>query len=192
MPLVMLEGPVQGAPDWQTPFAHKLLDTVADIAVASPRVSPEHEANLRSKDSEVKTRASERQVGYEFLARRRAFHYGAIALWYAAQDHTLPYPPGRRYGKTTPIENGEVLGFMIHEPEYPFIVGFDPEVKEGGDNSRGYLERNHDIIGIKSYDSLDDVFNATVEAMEKLKTEGSRPALFSASRSIQQALDQLG
>lgn len=192
IPLVFLEGPVQGATDWQTPFAHRLLEAVPDIAVASPRVTPEHEANLTSSDVTIKTRASERQVAYEFLARRRAFQFGAIALWYAAQDSSLPYPVGRRYGKTTPIENGEIWGHMMHKPNYPFIVGFDPSFTESGENSRGYISRNHELMGIKEHDSLDDVFNATAEALAKLKSEGRRPIPALTSQSIRRALDQLG
>lgn len=192
MPLVFLYGPVQGAPDWQTPFAHKLLETVSDIAVASPRVTPEHEANLHSKDRAIKQLASERQVAYEFAARRRALQYGAIALWYAAQDPTIPYPAERRYGKTTPIENGEVWGWMMAHPDYAFNVGFDPLFQEGPDNSRGYLGRNHALMGIREHDSLESLFDATVDSLERVKREGSRQVPSLTSQSIQQALDQLG
>lgn len=192
IPLVFLEGPVQGADDWQTPFAHHLLDTVEDIAVASPRVTAEHEAHLKSSDPQEKTRASERQVAYEFLARRRAFQFGAIALWYAPQNPSLPYPTGRRYGKTTPIENGEVWGHLMHKPDYPFIVGYDPSFIESGENSRGYISRNHALMGIKEHESLDDVFNATVDAVVSLKTAGLRPIPSLTSRSVRRALDQLG
>jgi len=191
-PLVFLEGPVQGAPDWQTPFAHRLLEAVPNIAVASPRVTPEHEANLKSADPAIKKLASERQVAYEFLARRLALRFGATALWYATQDMSLPYPEGRRFGKTTPIENGEIWGWMMAHPDYPFIVGFDPDMLEGGENSRGYISRNHELIGIPEYSSLDDVFNATVVAVEKITDEDSRPVPSSTSQSIQRALDRLG
>ena len=168
VPLIFLEGPVQGSQDWQTPFAHKLLEAVPGIAVASPRVTPEHEANLTSKDPEVKKAASERQVAYEFNARTRAFQYGAVALWYAPQDPSLPYPEGRRHGKTTPIENGEVWGHLRHKPNYPFIVGFDPSFVESGENSRGYISRNHALMNIEEYHSLDDVFSATEVAARSL------------------------
>lgn len=191
VPLVFLEGPVQGAPDWQTPFAHRLLEALPGIAVASPRANPEHEANFRSKDPEVKKRTSDQQVVYEFITRRRAFQYGAIAMWYATQDPSLPYPSGRRYGKTTPIENGEAWGWLAHQPTYPFIVGFDPDFVESGENSRGYIHRNHQLMGVPEYNSLDDVFDATVAEVAILITEGPQPAPASIFRSAQQALDRL-
>lgn len=190
-PLVFLEGPVQGAPDWQTPFAHTLLDTVPGIAVASPRATEAHQENFRSKDSDIKAQTSERQVAYEFLARRLAFHYGTIAMWYASQDPTIPYPTGRRYAKTTQIENGEVWGVLATQPDYPLIVGFDEEFVEGPDNSRGYISRNHALMNIQEYTSLNDVLNATVEAITRVKAVDSRPIPSLASQSIQQALDLL-
>ena len=81
-PLVFLEGPVQGAPDWQADFAHRLLDASPDIAVASPRTIPAHQARITSP--ETNRSALDLQNTYEFTARRLAFRYGAIALWYAA------------------------------------------------------------------------------------------------------------
>lgn len=192
MPLVFLEGPVQGARDWQTKFAEQLLDRVPNIAVASPRALPFHQDNFSSRDAETKRRTSERQVAYEFLARRRAFQLGVIAMWYAEQDPTIPYDPARRYAKTTQIEHGEVLGWKAAHSEYPFIIGFAPAFLEGPDNSRGYLGRNDALDGITEYTSLDDVFNATVDALEQIVSEGRQPILALTSQSRQRALDQLG
>jgi len=190
-PLVFLEGPVQGAPDWQTPFAHRLLEAFPDIAVASPRALAYHQDNFASANPEVRTRTSERQVAYELLARRLAFRYGAIAMWYAAQDPTIPYPEGRAYGKTTEKEDSEVWGAMVWQPDYPFIVGVDPNYNASAANSRGYIKRNHNLIGITEYTSLDDVFNATAEAVEYTLSVGPRPIPSLTAQSIQRALDQL-
>ncbi|MGV9002118.1 MAG: hypothetical protein ACOH18_04165 [Candidatus Saccharimonadaceae bacterium] len=192
MPLVFLEGPVQGAPDWQTPFANSLLEAVAGIAVASPRATSAHQVAFTSKDPETKIRASEKQVAYEFIARRRTLQYGAVVLWYAAQDLSIPYNQARRYGKTTPIENGEVWGWMMAHPDYPLILGFDSAFQEGPDNSRGYISRNHELIGLQEHASLYDVFNATVSRLETIKNEVPRPIPALTSQSIQRALDQLG
>ncbi|MFZ1301935.1 MAG: hypothetical protein WAQ27_05195 [Candidatus Microsaccharimonas sp.] len=190
-PLVFLEGPVQGAENWQTGFAHLLLEQVDGIAVASPRVTPEHEANLTSKDPEIKAKASEKQVAYEFLARRLALSHGAIALWYATQDPSLPYNQERVFGKTTQIENGELWGWMMAQPDYPFVVGVDPEFQEGPRNSRGYIKRNHALIGIKEHTTLGGVFFETLKRIEQVKTEDPRPVPLLASQSIQRAWDQL-
>ncbi len=191
-PLVFLEGPVQGSPDWQTPFAQRLLEDVPDIAVASPRALPEHQANLRSDDPEVKEAALDRQIAYEMLARRLAFHFGAITLWYAAQDPSLPYPEGRVYGKTSEKEDSEVWGMMFAYPDYQFTVGYEPGFRGRADGDLDYGNRNHALMEIKEYTSLDDVYNATLEQIERAKAEGPRPIHPLTSQLIRRAWDQLG
>ncbi len=191
-PLVFLEGPVQGSPDWQTPFARRLLEAIPDIAVATPRALPEHEANLTSKDPEVKNAALDRQIAYEFLARRLAFQFGTVALWYAAQDPSIPYPEGRVYGKTSEKEDSEVWGWMVAHPDYPFVVGYEPGFRGRPINDKDYGNRNHSLIQITEHDSLDDVFNATIDAVEYAKRVGSRPIPSLTSLSIRRAWDQLG
>lgn len=190
-PLVFLEGPVQGAPNWQTEFGHRLLEEVPDIAVASPRALPGHQANFAHEDPEVRKSTSDRQVAYEFLARRLAFHYGAIALWYSAKDSSLPYPENRPYAKTTEKEDSEVWGMMYAYPDYPLVLGVDPAYSAGSHNSMGYIRRNHDLLDIKEHDSLAAVFDATVETLERVKREGSRPIPSLTSQSIRRALDRL-
>lgn len=190
-PLVFLEGPVQGSPDWQTPFAHRLLDTIPDVAVASPRALPDHQANLQSDNTAVHEAALERQIDYEFLARRLAFRYGAIALWYAAQDPSLPYPEGRVYGKTSEKEDSEVWGRMFDYPEYPFVVGYEPGFRGRKPGDKDYGNRNHARLDIYEHSTLDDVFNATIEAVATARAAGLRPVHPLTSRSIQQVLDQL-
>ena len=191
-PLVFLEGPVQGSPDWQMPFAHRLLEAVPDIAVATPRALPEHEANLKSKNPAVKEAALDRQIAYELLARRLAFQYGAIALWYAAQDPSIPYPEGRVYGKTSEKEDSEVWGWMVAHPDYSFVVGYEPGFRGRDENDKDYGNRNHSLIEIPEHRSLDDVFNATLDAVEYTKRVGSRPIPSLTSQSIRRAWDQLG
>lgn len=190
-PLVFLEGPVQGAPDWQTPFAHRLLEAIPDIAVASPRVLPDHEARLASHDTAVSEEAGNRQVDYELVARRLAFRYGVIALWYAAQDPDLPYPAGRFYAKTSEKEDSEVWGYMVDHPDYPFIVGYEPGFRGKSAGEKDYNNRNHAALEIPEYTSLDDVFNATKTAVIYAKLRGARPTLPSTARLTQQALDRL-
>ena len=182
---------MQGSPDWQTPFAARLLEVVPDIAVATPRALPDHQAQLQSKDKTIKEAALDRQIAYELLARRLAFKYGAIALWYAAQDPALDYPAGRVYGKTSEKEDSEVWGWMVAQPDYPFVVGYEPGFRGRSANEKDYGNRNHSLIGITEYTSLDDVFNATIEAAAQAKAVGPRPILSLTSQSIQRALDQL-
>jgi hypothetical protein len=190
-PLIFLEGPVQGAANWQTPFAHSLLEAVPGIAVASPRALPEHEANFESLDPTIKARTSDKQVAYEFLARRLAFNFGAIVLWYAAQDPGVRYPEGRPYAKTSEKETGEVWGYLAAHPDYPFAFGVDPGYKAGTHNSMGYIRRNNALMDIAEHTTLDALFDATVKAAEQAKALGSRPVPSLASQSIQRAWDLL-
>lgn len=151
-PLVFLEGPVQGAPDWQTPLAHTLLTARPDIAVASPRRTPEDQRYFL----EDKEAASDQQVAWEFQARERAMDLGGIAMWWAARDFSdNTYPEGRVYAKTTSIELGEVWGWKRAHPGFPFAMGFDADFKASGSNSRGYIERNHRLRGLPVFHSID-------------------------------------
>lgn len=193
-PLIFLEGPVQGAQDWQTPFAHRLLLEVPGIAVASPRPLDDHVAQLTSASEKIAHAASDKQVAYEFLARKTAFHFGAIAMWWAAQDPSLPYNPERVYAKTTSKEEAEAWGILDAKPDYPFIVGYDPAFTASSKNSRAYSERNHALLGITTHTSLEDVYQATKQVAQKLARQASedRPPVHPlVAQSIQRALDQL-
>lgn len=192
MPLIFLEGPVQGAPDWQGAFAKRLLENVPGIAVASPRAIPEQQAAFASADPEVRDHASDLQVAYEFIARRRAFQFGAIAIWWAAQDPSLDYNSERVYAKTTAKEESEVWGMLFSNPDFPFIVGYDPGFVAGPRNSRSYSERNHGFLDIDMYESLEEVYEATERTAKQLVTSGDpRPVPALTALSIRRALDQL-
>jgi hypothetical protein len=188
-PLVFLEGPVQGAPHWQADFAHQLLDVFPDIAVASPRALPQHQRRIINPDTHNVALALQNK--YEILARRLAFRFGAIALWYAAQDTTIPYKEGRVYAKTSEKEDSEVWGWMVAHPDYPFVVGYEPGFRNLPEGELEYNNRNHHDLGIVEHTSLDDVFKATVEAVEYAKRVGSRSIPSLTSQSIQRVLGQL-
>ena len=187
-PLVFLEGPVQGSPDWQTPLAHRLLERIPNLAVASPRPLKEHEKNLTSKDEYISELASDHQVAYEFIARQRSLQFGVVALWWAAQDHSLPTKPGRRYAKTSHVENGEIWGWIAAQEKYDFVVGFDPAFEAGPDNSKNYILRNHKFLDIPTEHSLEAFEEAIVDAVANA---GRLPIPASTSQSVQRAWDQL-
>lgn len=187
-PLIFLEGPVQGAPDWQTPLANILLAARDDIAVASPRPTPEHEANFASKDEALKDRTADKQVAWEYYARNLAMDLGGIVMWWAAQDASIPYKEGRVYGKTSNIETGEIWGWKRANPDFPFALGYDPAFQASGANSKNYIERNQALMGYPVYGSLDDIAQSILRQVPRGLT---RQALPSASQSAQRALDQL-
>ena len=187
-PLIFLEGPVQGAPDWQTPLAKKLLAARGDIAVASPRPTPDHELAFTSKDEATKERTSDKQVAWEYLARSLAMDLGGIVMWWAPQDASIPYKQGRVYGKTSNIETGEVWGWKRANPDFPFTLGYDPAFEASGANSKNYIERNQALMGYPVFGSLDDIARSI---LKQVPTGATRRALPSASQSVQRALDQL-
>jgi hypothetical protein len=187
-PLVFLEGPVQGAPDWQTPLAHRLLDRIPNLAVASPRPLEYHLEGLTSDTSELKLEARRKQIAYEILARQHALQFGVIALWWAAQDPAIEYPKGRRYAKTTHVENGEPWGWMSANENYGFVTGFDPAFEAGPDNSKDYILLNHEFMEIPTHNSLEDFEEAIVGAVA---SADRRPVPASTSRLVRRALDQL-
>ena len=127
-PLLFFAGPVQGAPDYQAVFGRIVLERRPDFVVATPRVP--HEIDRRTFDFH-------KQVDWEDEHLWRAARFGGVAFWFAAQDHTLPYPEGRAYAQTTRIELGKVTGWRRFAP-LRMAVGFDPEY-EGG--SERYIRR---------------------------------------------------
>ncbi len=190
MPLIFLEGPVQGAPDWQEEFAEALIARNDNVAVATPRPLQEHEDALRSSNEEIAEQASDRQVAYEYYARMRTFQFGAYALWWAAQDPTIPYKEGRVYGKTTNVEIGELWGIHLLHPDFPMVIGYDPEFKPSGANSKNYILRNHALMGIPTHDSLKSMEGAMDELLQGPNVD-FRPVPASAAQSALRALDLL-
>lgn len=184
----MLEGPVQGSPDWQTVLAARLLEARDDIAVASPRPTAEHEEALKSADEGISEPASDRQVAWEFLARNLAMDLGGVVMWWNAQDPTIAYKPGRVYGKTSNIETGEMWGWKRANPDFPFVLGYDPAFTASGANSRNYIERNHHLMDYPVFGSINDIAEAILAQVPR---GARRIAPASASQSVQRAWDQL-
>ena len=95
------------------------------------------------------------------------------------------------YAKTSEKEDSEVWGWMVAHPDYPFVVGYEPGFRNLPAGEQEYNNRNHHIIGITEHASLNDVFNATIVAIEHTKSVGPLPIPSLTSQSTQRALDQL-
>lgn len=150
-PLIFLAGPIQGSPNWQRPTAESLLYHLPEAAVASPR---------RQADSAAEFDYDE-QVTWEINHLQRSRLLGVSAFWFAAQDPTLKYEPGRSYAQTTRVEIGRALGWNDQKP-FPFVVGFDPEyTKNGGGNER-YIRAMCRLAGVSVYNDLEDVIDQTI------------------------------
>jgi len=94
LPVVFLAGPIQGAPDWQTEAAEKLLTRSDRVIVANPR-----RGSLDEKDF-----VYAEQVDWESTHLRRAAQKGVLLFWLAAEIEPIP---GRAYAQTTRFELAE-------------------------------------------------------------------------------------
>ena len=144
--LLFFEGPIQGAPDWQTRFGQRVLALRPDIVVASPRVPVE----FKRGDKEFNN-----QVDWEEDHILRAIKHGGVAVWFAAQDLSLPYRDGRAYAQTTRIEVGELLGWRRYDPTINVAIGFDPDYSSG---SERYIRRKAERVGIPVASDEDEFF----------------------------------
>lgn len=159
-PLVFLAGPVQGAQDWQTSFAKQILVDNANVAVASPRRTPEDQAKFDADE----------QVVWEHKSLERAREFGVIAFWLAAQnldDET--YPEGRAYAQTTRIELGKALGWKQFQPDLPVVIGFDPDYTARGGGSEDYIRREAAMTGIAIHATERAFLDAIITTMNHQK-----------------------
>ena len=157
-PAVFLAGPVQGAPDWQTPLADDLLRQNDDIIVFSPR---------RNEVDQQRFDADE-QKDWEFVSRDRTRLLGVTAFWWEAQDPGIAYPQGRAYAQTTRIEMGMTLGWRTYDPTVSIVVGFDPMYTKKGGGSERYLRSACEASGIPVTDSREGLVNEILREVENL------------------------
>lgn len=146
-PVIFLAGPIQGAPDWQTPAASLIHDIDPTITVASPR-----------KNYPEGTFVYERQVDWETHFLRTAGRTGVIAFWLAAQTEETP---GRAYAQTTRFELAEWK--MRHEYEgAKLTIG----IEEGFGNAR-YIRRrfSQDAPNVPITNSLKEMVQRAVELL---------------------------
>lgn len=163
IPLVFLAGPVQGAFDWQTPMAVRLLGHVPGAAVASPRRTPEDQRQFNADE----------QVAWEHAALERSRRFGVLSFWLAAQNlEDETYPAGRAYAQTTRIELGKATGWRDRQPELPVVVGFDPDYTLNGGGSEGYIRREAKLAGIAIYNSDTEFLGAIMQSISLYKSSG--------------------
>lgn len=152
LPVVFLAGPIQGAQDYQTPLARRLIAKHPNLFVASPR-----RLELDEKFD------YDEQVFWEQANLGRAAFNGVSAFWLAAQDHSLPYEANRSYAQTTRFEFGQVIGRKTENPAIKIQLGIDPEYGVNGGGSERYfryLARQADILVHSSLDSLEEAILA--------------------------------
>lgn len=126
-PLIFLEGPIQGAPDWQAEAIGWLQENHPAIHIASPR-SPMWEKSLSSEEAAV---LFDIQQDWEHDYINYALNHGVALLWGEKEE---VHHPERAYAQTSRVELGVTLisavirqraGFGKYGP-VRFAVGLDP------------------------------------------------------------------
>lgn len=142
LPLVFLAGPVQGAQDWQSDMATKLLRSGFQMNIASPRRTDMDDPKVRAA---FDRQAQHAQIDWELRHIHQAIKFGVLVINFAAQDLSLEYPTGRAYAQTTRFEAGAaILGQEFFDGHAHIAVRIDPLYKGGNDTYTRYIaERNH-------------------------------------------------
>jgi len=152
LPVVFVAGPIQGAPDFQTPLARSLIRKHPDLFVASPRrLVIDEKFNY------------DEQVFWEQANLGRAAFNGVSVFWLAAQDHSLPYEVNRSYAQTTRFEFGQVIGRKTENPSIRIQLGIDPEYSAKGGGSERYFRYLAKQTGLLVHSSLDELEGAILE-----------------------------
>lgn len=152
LPVVFIAGPIQGAPDYQTPFAQQLISRHDSLFVASPR--------RLSIDNEFDY---DQQVLWEQVNLGRAAFNGVIAFWIAAQDYSLSYDSGRAYAQTTRFEFGQALGRKAERPAIKVQIGIDSDYGSQGGGLERYFRFLARRAGLNVHSSLEDLEDAVLE-----------------------------
>jgi len=158
--LAFLNGPIQGAPDWQK-------TAIGLFQAEWPDKDILHIANPRRELPEVTGEFSDdqysEQVAWEDTHRQRATKFGGLLYWFAARDHSIQYKEGRAYAKTTMKELSQTFGELTRGANLNVSVGFDPDFEDGLRFERFHLRKHN----IPIYNNLDDTAGALIEQIRK-------------------------
>lgn len=139
---VFLAGPIQGAPDWQ----HQAVEGFTELR---SRVGELHAFNPR-REGEFDPRDYQQQVNWELDHIALAAKQGVLLYWLAAQDHSIDYPEGREYAKTTKKELGIAIGQLILGNKLRVSFGIDPNYED----EERYFRTVFDRLGLPVHTSL--------------------------------------
>lgn len=118
---VFLAGPIQGARDWQNEAVEvfsEIYEGDNNLHLFNPRrdILPEPFDDKLYKE----------QVYWEQDHLAKAARIGGHLFWLEAQDHSLSYPKGREYAKTTKKELGMTIGSILFGQPVKLSIGIDP------------------------------------------------------------------
>lgn len=150
--VAFLLGPIQGAPDFQTSLARRIIEKTEDVFVASPR-RLEIDENFDYDE----------QVDWEQNNLARAAFNGVTLAWFAARDFKIPYDDKRPFGKTS---FGEINQVFIRKAERPSVrvhLGIHPEYTASGGISERYIRTMARRAGVPVHDSLTAVEAAVLD-----------------------------
>jgi hypothetical protein len=118
--LYFLDGPIQGAPDWQQEAVNYIAYNYSDlnIHIANPRRN-----NLNHEFIDGS------QVKWEDYHRQRAAKNGAVIFWLAARDNAIPLDKGSVYAAKTRFEFAKVFGWLKDNPSIRIGLGIEDGYK---------------------------------------------------------------
>jgi hypothetical protein len=146
---LFFQGPIQGAPDWQANGVENVRDYSSDEEI--------HILNPRRKEEATKgTFEGEKyreQIFWEQDHIILAADTGGLLVWLEPQDHSLPYPKGREYAKTTKKELSMSIGaILIARKQLVIAVGIDPNFED----KERYLRTTFERLNIPIHTTLED------------------------------------
>ncbi|MDP3881298.1 MAG: hypothetical protein Q8Q31_00270 [Nanoarchaeota archaeon] len=128
-PLIFLEGPIRGAPEWQDAAIEIIFSLLNEIYVANPQRSVKE--SLQPFLAQGRT---------DFFPRQRAWerHYiekasldknqkGVVMMWLPKEiEHSCQ----KSYGAMTRVEFGEIITHIKYNPSTRFCIGTDGDFSE--------------------------------------------------------------
>lgn len=137
-PLIFLEGPDLGAPDWRNPAIEYIFSKTDKVDIASPFRRQENLRKdfwplLRFGDSDPFPRQALWEIEYIIQALRQ----GAVMSWLPKQEIEVP---GKAYGGMSRVEYGFAMAALYFDKNLRFCVGTDGEFS-GFSPMKAYFER---------------------------------------------------
>ena len=156
--MLFIAGPIQGAPDYQTPLAERVIQKTDKVLVASPRrtVLPEHFDY-------------DEQVDWEQVHLGRAATNGVCLFWLEARDFSLPYEKGRPFAKTTFGEFNYALGRKRENPAVNITMGIHPDYSKSGGISERNIRSMARRAGLPVYGSIAETEAAALADIERIE-----------------------
>ena len=152
LPVVFIGGPVEGAPDFQTPLARRLIAATDDVFVASPRLARGYERPSTDK----------LLLWHQANLGRAAFN-GVTAFWFAARDSRIPNESGEKYAHAAAFDFLWAIGQREQTPGTKVELGIHLDYHASGARSEPFLRRLAQQANLVVHTSIDDLETAILD-----------------------------